>query len=131
MHDSMMIADVGDMLNVSGSRMATPFAPPRPGSTPISTPRTMPTIISPMFRGVSTTEKPWKRELSSSIGFSVAGELEQVEFALEQRHLEPDFEHEEEEGHDHDGGDRALHCRLLAQQRHEQRDVHRRSDVHA
>ena len=30
-----MIAEVGDMLKVSGSRIATPLAPPRPGSTPM------------------------------------------------------------------------------------------------
>ena len=41
-----MIAEVGDMLKVSGSRMATPLAPPRPGSTPTMTPSTMPTTIS-------------------------------------------------------------------------------------
>ena len=38
----MMIAAVGDIEKVSGSRMATPFAPPRPGSTPISTPSVTP-----------------------------------------------------------------------------------------
>ena len=42
MHDSMMIADVGFIENVSGSRIAMPLAPPRPGSTPISTPSVMP-----------------------------------------------------------------------------------------
>ena len=42
----MTIAEVGDIVKVSGSRMATPLAPPRPGSTPISTPRMMPTNIS-------------------------------------------------------------------------------------
>ncbi len=46
-----MIADVGDMLNVNGSRIATPLAPPRPGSTPMMTPSTMPTIISRMLNG--------------------------------------------------------------------------------
>ena len=39
----MMIADTGDIEKVRGRRMATPLAPPRPGSTPISTPRKMPT----------------------------------------------------------------------------------------
>ena len=37
-----MIAEVGGMLKVSGSRIATPLAPPRPGSTPMITPSTMP-----------------------------------------------------------------------------------------
>ena len=58
MHDSMMIADVGDMLKVSGSRMAMPLAPPSPGSTPMMTPSTMPSTISMMLYGCSTTEKP-------------------------------------------------------------------------
>ncbi len=38
-----MIAETGDMEKVSGNRIATPFAPPRPGSTPMSTPSAMPT----------------------------------------------------------------------------------------
>ena len=42
MQDSRMMADVGDMLKVSGSRIATPLAPPRPGSTPMMTPSTIP-----------------------------------------------------------------------------------------
>ena len=53
-----MIAEVGDMLKVSGSRIATPLAPPSPGSTPMMTPSTMPTTISMMLYGCSTTAKP-------------------------------------------------------------------------
>ena len=64
---SMMIAEVGFMLKVSGSRIATPLAPPRPGSTPISTPRMMPTSMKPRFGSVAATPKPWTRLLSSSI----------------------------------------------------------------
>jgi hypothetical protein len=67
MHDSITMAEVGDIVKVSGSRIATPLAPPRPGSTPISTPSVMPTNIRPMFMGVSTTAKPCIRALSSSI----------------------------------------------------------------
>src|SRR6185503_3874875 len=67
MHDSIMIAEVGDIENVSGSRIATPLAPPSPGSTPISTPSVMPTNISATLVGVSTTAKPWINALSSSI----------------------------------------------------------------
>ena len=48
-----MMAEVGVIVKVSGSRIATPLAPPRPGSTPISTPSMMPTNIRPMFIGVS------------------------------------------------------------------------------
>ncbi len=53
-----MIAEVGGIVNVSGSRMAMPLAAPRPGSTPMITPRTMPRNIRPMLNGVSTTANP-------------------------------------------------------------------------
>ena len=53
-----MIAEVGDMLKVSGSRIATPLAPPRPGSTPMMTPSMMPTSISQEVDGCRTTPKP-------------------------------------------------------------------------
>ena len=53
-----MIADVGGIENVSGSRMATPLAPPRPGSTPMTTPSTMPSTMTMMLKGCSATAKP-------------------------------------------------------------------------
>ena len=60
--------------NVSGSRIATPFAPPRPGSTPMMTPRMMPTIISPMFFRLSATAKPcisdWKSSITPTLAFA-------------------------------------------------------------
>src|SRR6188768_2068589 len=119
MHESITIAEVGDIVKVSGSRMATPFAPPRPGRTPISTPRVMPTNIRPMFIGVRTTAKPCSREFSSTIrassgeagdqldggeghGQSVAQERQRIEGSLVERHLEPDLEHEEERDADED-----------------------------
>jgi hypothetical protein len=46
MQDSMMIAETGDIEKVSGRRIATPFAPPKPGSTPMTTPSRTPTIIT-------------------------------------------------------------------------------------
>jgi hypothetical protein len=58
MQDSMMIAEVGDMENVSGSRIATPLAPPRPGSTPMMTPSMMPTSMTKRLNGWRTTLKP-------------------------------------------------------------------------
>ena len=63
----MTIAEVGDMVNVNGNKMATPLAPPKPGKTPISTPRMMPMNMSPIFIGVNTTAKPCIKALSSSI----------------------------------------------------------------
>ncbi len=41
-----MMADVGGIVKVSGSRIATPLAPPSPGSTPIMTPSTIPMNIN-------------------------------------------------------------------------------------
>lgn len=61
------MADVGDMVKVSGSRIATPLAPPSPGRTPIRTPRIIPTNISSMFIGVMMTAKPCKSALISSM----------------------------------------------------------------
>ena len=58
MQDSMMMADVGGMLNVSGSKIATPFAPPRPGKTPMTTPSTIPITMTRMLNGCSTVAKP-------------------------------------------------------------------------
>jgi len=70
-HDNMMIADVGFMANVSGSRIATPLAPPSPGNTPINTPSRMPTSISMTFWNVSTTPKPCISAVISSTKISV------------------------------------------------------------
>src|SRR3954467_1184419 len=58
MQDSITIAEVGSMVKVSGSRMATPFGPPRPGSTPTKMPSTSPTIIRASVFQVSSTAKP-------------------------------------------------------------------------
>ena len=62
----MMIADVGGIVNVSGRRIATPFAPPSPGSTPISTPSRMPMSMNSRFFHVSATAKPCIRLPTSS-----------------------------------------------------------------
>src|SRR5512138_3631465 len=115
MHDSRMIAEVGGMLKVSGSRIATPLAPPSPGSTPMITPRMMPTIISIRLNGLSTTAKPWNsKAISVTCEPLVAQERQWIECALEQRHLEPDLEHQKCDRHHRDGDDDALEPRVLA-----------------
>jgi len=63
MQESRMIAEVAPpgccaMPKVSGSRMATPLAPPRPGSTPMITPRITPVNMSAMFFSDIATPKP-------------------------------------------------------------------------
>src|SRR4249919_1939722 len=72
MHESITIAEVGSIVNVSGSRIATPFGPPSPGSTPTKMPRTRPTIIRMSVFHVIRTVKPWTSRLSASIAASVA-----------------------------------------------------------
>ena len=47
-----MIAEVGGIVKVTGSRMATPLAPPNPGSTPMIVPRRMPTTAINRLNGV-------------------------------------------------------------------------------
>src|SRR6266496_3979878 len=67
MHESITIAAVGSIVNVSGKRIATPFGPPRPGSTPTKMPSTRPTSISASVFQVSRTAKPCIRRVSASI----------------------------------------------------------------
>ena len=67
MHDSITMAEVGSIVKVSGSRIATPFGPPRPGSTPTKMPSTSPTIISASVFHVIRTAKPWSSRPKASI----------------------------------------------------------------
>src|SRR6516165_8585453 len=67
MHDSITIADVGSMVNVSGSRIATPFGPPSPGRTPTKMPSTRPTIISASVLPVRRTLNPCSNKVRASI----------------------------------------------------------------
>src|SRR5581483_1852816 len=67
MQDSMMIAEVGGIGNVSGSRIATPLAPPRPGRTPMMTPSRMPTIIrARLYQDKATSKPPISEAISST-----------------------------------------------------------------
>src|SRR5688500_20284041 len=120
MQESRMMAEVAPpgccaIWKVSGSRIATPFAPPSPGSTPIRTPRLTPASISITLNHVRATAKPPSRDWISCIARSrFLVEAHQVlERPLGQRHLEPDLEHEEEHGHDGDRNRRHLGPRVL------------------
>src|SRR5690349_7878839 len=128
MQESRMIAEVvppGDcaMEKVSGSRIATPFAPPSPGSTPMITPRMMPTSISATFLNVRATRKPPN---SASISCMPSAQPEErLERPLRQRHLEPGLEDEEEEHARPDGHRNDLPPDVLAQPAHEEGDEQR------
>src|SRR5204863_6920219 len=136
MQDSRMIAEVCPpgccaIENVSGSRIATPLAPPRPGSTPMITPRTMPANISIRLNHVMATAKPPMREFISCIlRAAPSGEAEgRFDRALGQRHLEPDLEHEEEHHHRSHAHRDDLGPAVLAQVAHEEGDEERRGHV--
>ena len=63
-----MIAEVGGIVKVSGSRIATPLAPPRPGRTPMMTPSRMPTIIrAKLYQDSATLKPPISEAISSTI----------------------------------------------------------------
>src|SRR4029079_4154542 len=133
MHDSRMIADVVPpgtcaIENVSGSRIATPFAPPSPGSTPMITPRMIPANISATFFSDSAIAKPCTSDWISS----TSGDPEQVfERPLGQRDLEPHLEDQEEHDTVADAHRRSLPPGVLTQPAHEERDEERRSDIDA
>src|SRR5215218_3644454 len=108
MQDSRMIAEVAPpgccaMENVSGSRIATPLAPPRPGSTPMSTPRLTPASINMRLNQDRATAKPPISELISCMPVALAEAEEVFDGPLRERHLEPHLEHEEEGEHDAHG----------------------------
>src|SRR3982751_6205009 len=88
MQESITMAEVGSMVKVSGSRIATPFGPPRPGSTPTKIPSTSPSIISASVFHVRRTPKPYSRSSNAS--------MECLE--AEQR-FEGPFRHDHVEGH--------------------------------
>src|SRR3982750_2865786 len=85
-----MIAEVGGMRNVSGSRMATPFAPPSPGRTPMIVPSVMPTTAIIRLNGVIAT---WKPPMMFSKPISVAAPG--FHGSLRKRDQEPALEHHE------------------------------------
>src|SRR5688572_8876697 len=137
MQESMMIAEVGGIVKVRGSKIATPLAPPRPGSTPMMTPRMMPIIINIKLNGVRTTAKPWNKAFNSSkccsvlwrCASSVTEKAERIKHALEQRHLEPHFEHHKKEGVDDDADRDTFPPCVLAEPEHEDSNVNCRGDV--
>src|SRR5262245_29173821 len=131
MQESMMIAEVGGMVNVSGSRIATPFAPPSPGSTPMITPRITPTNISIRLNGVSATLNPCRSEVISAKRAPLVELQPGLERAFRQRQLEPDFEQQEEDDADPDRDQRRREPRIAPEPPHEERDEGRRGHVQA
>ncbi len=53
-----MMPEVGGIVKVSGKRIATPLAPPRPGNTPMIVPSRMPITATNKLKGVTATWNP-------------------------------------------------------------------------
>src|SRR3972149_599859 len=62
-----MMAEVGGILKVTGMRMATPFAPPRPGKTPTMVPTKSPATNTRMLNGVRAIPRPATRLYNASM----------------------------------------------------------------
>src|SRR5215471_12894009 len=127
MHDSITIAEVGSMVNVSGSRIATPFGPPKPGSTPTKMPRTSPTIISDRVFAVSSTPKPCRRRPRASTLEPQPG----LERALGHDDVEGDVEGHEHRHGENEAGYERLPPRDAADEAHEAGDEEEARDVDA
>ena len=62
-----LLGFLSGLFGVGGSSIATPFAPPRPGNTPMMTPRMTPANISTRFFRDSAIAKPCINDWTSSI----------------------------------------------------------------
>src|SRR6266576_3477489 len=123
--------------NVRGRRMATPIAPPRPGSTPMIMPRMTPTNISSRLSGDSATPNPCISALISSTQPSFPALCRRanppaqrsiepqcgLERPLGKGHREPCFEDQEKCDADTYRDRRDLDPRVLAQVPHEVGDI--------
>src|SRR3977135_4675194 len=119
MQDSITMAEVGSIVKVRGSRIATPFGPPKPGSTPTKMPSTSPTIISARIFQVSRTLKPYIRRPKASIGLALVAE-QGFERPLRHDDVERDIESDEH-------GEREHQCREHRLPRSNASDEHHES----
>src|SRR5689334_24378797 len=133
MQESRMMAEVAPpgvcaMVKVSGSRMATPLAPPRPGSTPMITPRITPMNMNSRFFSENATAKPPARAWISATS---AHPEQSFDGTLGQRHQKPALEDQEERHRGADTDGEHLPPGELAQPAHEEGDEHDRGDIDA
>src|SRR4029434_1322106 len=126
MHDSMTMAEVGSIVNVSGSRIETPFGTPRPGNPPTKMPSTRPTIIRVNVFQVSRTANPSKSRPKASI----ASESKQgFERPLRHDHVEGDIESDEHGHREHEAGQQRFPQRDATDHPHEACDQQETCDV--
>src|SRR3954453_12468563 len=125
MHDSITIAVVGSIVNVSGKRIATPFGPPSPGNTPTKMPSTRPTIMKASVLNVSRTVKPWNSRPKASIARSwclIAEGRFQRSFWHDD--VERDVEGDEHDEREQEAGDQRLPQGNASDEPHEAHDQH-------
>src|SRR5262245_7069805 len=116
MHDSITMAEVGSIVKVSGSRMATPFGPPRPGNTPTKMPSTRPTIIRVSVFQVSRTANPSRSRPNASIGLVSKQGFERP---LRHDHVEGDIKRDEHGHREHEAGQQGFPQRDAPDHPHE------------
>src|SRR4030095_1928835 len=116
MHESITMADVGSIVNVSGSRIATPLGPPNPGSTPTKIPRTRPTSISDSVFHVRRTANPWSRRVNAS---TISEAEHRFDRALRHDDVERDLESREHDEREQKAREQRLPPRNPAYETHE------------
>src|SRR5919206_2243352 len=107
MQDSITMAEVGSIVKVRGRRIATPFGPPKPGSTPTKMPSTSPTIMSDRVLKVRRTWNPCQRSSNASIAGPLPPEG-RLERPFRHDDVEGDVEDEEHGHHENHGGQHRL-----------------------
>src|ERR1700730_12178294 len=125
MHDSITMAVVGSIVKVSGSRIATPFGPPNPGSTPTKMPSTRPTIMKASVLNVSRTPKPWSSTPNASISVTKQG----FQRPFRHDHVERDVEGEKHDDRKQEAREQRLPQRHVPDEPHEARDQDKARDI--
>src|SRR5262249_44983470 len=124
-----MIADVGGIVKVNGSKIATPFAPPSPGSTPMMVPSTIPITAMTKLKGVTAIWNPRDRFSSPPMRASVPEPS--LERALWQGDQKPDLEDEERRQRDRERNQYRRDPSVPADHPHVSSHVHRATDIQA
>src|SRR4051812_16533002 len=129
MQDSMTMAEVGSIVNVSGNRIATPFGPPSPGSTPTKMPSTSPTIIKARIFQVISTAKPCSSRPKASILIVALVAERRFQRAFRHDDVERDIERDEHDRGEQQRGHERLPQRDLADHAHEAGDQQETRDI--
>src|SRR4029078_3482560 len=122
------MSEVGSIVKVSGSRIATPLGPPRPGSTPTKMPSTRTRIIKVMICQVSRTAKPCSSNPNASMTGFLAAER-RFERTLRHDDVKGDVEGHEHHGPKHEGGEQRFPPCDLADHAHETGDQQETGDI--